>query len=292
LAVGIYVRSVNVARWGRSRRQEFSAHLRWRRGAPARRRIAATYRGILKRRIDFETVVGTVPADGLAIVMCLWNRPGRIEEVLRLLDGQATARPLRLVLWNNQPADSERYRSAITAFRPAGALRSIELHTSQNIGGIGRFIAMRELARRGYRSTFIMLDDDENVSPSFVEDLIAYAGPRTIAGVWAWLSADRYWTRGRVERSGEIANHLGTGGVACDSAIVRSERFFRGIPADFLFMEDMWMSRCALNSGWSLIAVDSPVEFVRADLDQGHAIIDDKERFWRWMSRAGRIPSV
>lgn len=288
----MYVRLVAAGRWFPARGRELSAELRWRRGAPARRRIARTYSHILDGRINFETVLGSVPENGLAIVVCLWNRPERIEPLLRLVDSQSTARPLRLVLWNNDVANQASYREAISAFVPAGSLSSVELHSSPNIGGIGRFVAMRELARRGYESTFVMLDDDQDVSKTFVEDLLASSGDRTIAGVWAWMCTDRYWIRSRAEQPGHPANHIGTGGAACDTALVLSEDFFRKIPSHFLFMEDMWMSRCALNSGWTLVGVDSPVEFVLAHLDQGHAIYDDKERFWNWMSRAHRIPAV
>ncbi len=291
-AVGAYVRLVAAVRWMRARPSDVLDLSRWASGAPARRRIAAQYRRILAEPVELETLLGEVHDDALTIVMCLWNRPERITDVLRVIDTQSTGRPLRLVLWNNQPADSSYYRSTISNYVRSGALSSVEFHESVNIGGVGRFVAMRELVRHGYVGPFITLDDDQNIAPSFVGDLLASSGARTIAGVWAWLSIDKYWRRVQVNSTGETPNHIGTGGAICDSALVRSDRFFTALPPDFLFMEDMWMSRCALNSGWSLVAVDSAVEFVLADRDQGHAIFNDKERFWRWMRRPSRIPAV
>ena len=291
-AVWSYVRLVNAVRWTLSRPAKLADEVRWVRGSPRRRRTARRYLNILNTPVELDLLVGTVLPDALAVVVCLWNRPSRIDDVLRMVDSQVLNRRLRLVLWNNQPADDAHYREAVARFRPAGALASVEMHTSPNIGGIGRFVAMRELVTRGYAGTFIMIDDDENVSASFVADLLDYAAPRTIAGAWAWLSEGRYWRRARVSESGHRANHIGTGGAACDSAIVRSEGFFRDIPSDYLFMEDMWMSRCALNSGWSLVAVGTPVEFVLSELDQGHAIFDQKEKFWKWMARPARTPAI
>jgi hypothetical protein len=260
--------------------------------APERARLKGAYHGILAERLAFEEVRGTPEPGGLAVVVCLWNRPGRIGAVLEQLDAQVTDAPLRLVLWNNNPNDGEHYRSAASAFEPTGAVASIEFFDSpHNIGGIGRFVAMRELVRRGYTGAFVMVDDDENISSRFVHDLLAHWAPRTIVSVWAWLNDRKYWRRGRLTGSGEAADHLGTGGSACDSALVTHESFFTGIPMRYLFMEDIWMSHCATRNGWRLLSCDSPVEFVLSELDQGHALYDDKEHFFTWLKGRGRIPS-
>lgn len=259
--------------------------------APARAQLGRDYRRMLGARIAFELLAGEPDPGAIAVVMCLWNRPERIEDILQMLDAQRSERPLRLVLWNNNTRDKEHYRNAISAFAPRGAVASVELHQSaRNVGGIGRFIAARELVRTGYTGAFIMLDDDENVSASFVEDLLGIAAPRTIGSLWAWRNDGQYWNRRQLEHTGDIANHTGTGGCVCDSALVLSEEFFTRIPIRYLFMEDIWMSQCALRSNWHLVMVETPVTFVLADLDQGHAIYDDKERFFTWLSKPGRVP--
>ena len=95
---------------------------------------------------------------------------------------------------------------------------------------------------------------------------------------------------GTLEHTGEIANHTGTGGCVCDSALVSHPDFFTRIPVKYLFMEDIWMSHCGTRNGWTLLKVDSPVEFVLAELDQGHAIYDRKEKFFTWLQRPGNVP--
>ena len=273
-------------------RRRFGRHLRWLANVPARRRLSSAWRDILAKRIEFETTSGSPDAAALAVVMCLWNRPERIDAVLAQLDAQQTTRPLRLVLWNNQPSDDDHYRDAIARFEASGALSSIELHTSaHNIGGIGRFVAIRELRRRGYSGEFIMLDDDEDVTPQFASTLQAAAAPHTIGSIWAFLMDDiSYWNRLPLAHTGEIAQHTGTGGCVCDSSLVDHDEFFTRIPLEFLFIEDLWMSRVARANGWNLIKVDSPVEFVLAERDQGHAIQENKNDFFLWLARPGSVP--
>jgi hypothetical protein len=258
---------------------------------PSTMKLASEYRRLLRRRIPLETLLGTPQPEAIAIVVCLWNRPERLEEILDIVARQQTSKPLRLVLWNNQPRFDGMYRMRLNASQATGSLRSIEWFTSPwNVGGIGRFLAQRELVRAGYRGPFIMMDDDQDFSPDFVEDLLAQAGEKTVAGVWAWKNDGAYWNRTQVRVTGTSADHVGTGGSVCDSTIVRDEAFFEAIPSRFLFMEDMWMSQYARRNDWTLKMVDSPFNFVLSELDQGHALFDRKENFFSWMKGPGHVP--
>jgi hypothetical protein len=258
---------------------------------PSTRQLLASYRSILRTRITFDVPKGTPDPDAIAVIVCLWIRPERLEDILRIADSQRSTRPIRLVLWNNNPAHNSDYRARINAFEPSGSLESIEFHASpHNIGGVGRFVAARELTRQGYDGPFIMLDDDQDFGPEFVQTLLDAWSPRTIAGVWAWSNDGAYWSRTQVTTDGSPAMHIGTGGSICDSAIVRDDRFFTGIPTRYLFMEDIWMSRVALRNGWMLKMVDVPVEFVMSDLDQGHALFDRKEGFYDWLKDERHLP--
>ncbi|HEY0258756.1 MAG TPA: hypothetical protein VGC18_02790 [Lacisediminihabitans sp.] len=255
--------------------------------------LRRAYHRVLHGDIVFDRFGDAPRPEALAIVVCLWNRPERLADVLRIIDAQRTSRSLRLVLWNNNPLDDEFYRSVIASYRSEGSLTSIELHSSPiNIGGMGRFVAMSELVRHGYTGPFIMMDDDQNFDRDFVETLIAAWIPRSIAGVWAWNNSGDYWDRTQVVESGASAMHVGTGGAICDSAIVGRRTFFTRIPMRFLFMEDIWMSRLAQASGWRLTMVDAPVQFVLSELDQGHALFDYKESFYRWLKNPRHIPAL
>lgn len=259
---------------------------------PEQRRTFRAYRKLVAQSVPFELLSGKKDNGTIAVIVCLWNRPERITEVLRILDSQHDAPRIRLVLWNNQPRDSHHYRRAISGFATSGSLSSIEYYDSpHNIGGIGRFLAARELVSRGYSGAFLMMDDDQDFGQTFVSDLLAVSAPHAVAGVWAWTNSGAYWNRKQVESTGAHANHIGTGGSVCDSSIVTDPKFFVAIPPPYLFMEDMWMSHYASRNGWSLIMVKSPFSFVLSDRDQGHALFDRKELFFRWLAKPGHVPA-
>ncbi|WP_206749483.1 glycosyltransferase family 2 protein [Salinibacterium hongtaonis] len=258
---------------------------------PARLKLARGYAALLASRIEFSQLLGTPSSDSLPIVICLWNRPGRIGDILRIVDEQHTSRPLRLVLWNNKPENEQLYTTTIRQFAAVGSLDSVEIFTSPtNIGGIARFVAARELVRRGYSGPFVMLDDDQIPGPEFVSDLLTAYSPESISGLWAWKNDGAYWNRQQITETGERADHVGTGGSIVDAAIVDDNRFFTAIPQRFLFMEDIWMSHYGARNGWPLRMVKTPVEFVLSELDQGHAIFDQKELFYTWLKDRDRIP--
>lgn len=251
---------------------------------PARSRIAREYRRLVKGGVRLEVLSGDVSESSIPVVICMWRRSERIATILSMLDGQGDCPPIRLVLWNNDPSNSSKLRTVIAELSMSGSLQSIEFYDSAiNVGGVGRFLAIRELLRQGTDASVIMVDDDQDVSPTFVRDLVAVAAPRTLSGVWAWRIHTGYWDRSQVVTQGHSADYVGTGGCICDSVLFADERFLADLPSRFLFMEDIWMSRYAANAGWSLRVVDSPVSFVLAELDQGHSLHRQKAEFYDWM---------
>lgn len=238
-----------------------------------------------------ETLIGSPRPGPIAVIVCLWNRRERIHDILKIIDQQKTSRGVRLVLWNNNAADSAFYRRALADVGPGVTLDCVQfLDSPHNIGGIGRFIAARELKRGGYTDPFIMMDDDQDFGPDFVENLLAVSAPRSIAGVWAWNNDGAYWNRTQVLTTGQGADHVGTGGSICDSALVEDDAFFDRLPMKFLFMEDIWMSRYAKRNGWAVTMVESPFNFVLSERDQGHALFDLKEGFYDWLRDPGNVP--
>ena len=253
--------------------------------------LSDRFAGVRATPPALETLIGSPRPGPIAVIVCLWNRRERIHDILRIIDQQTTSRGVRLVLWNNNAADSAFYRRALADVGPAGALDCVQfLDSPHNIGGIGRFIAARELERGGYTGPFIMMDDDQDFGSDFVEDLLAVSAPRSIAGVWAWNNDGAYWNRSQVLTTGQGADHVGTGGSICDSALVQDEAFFDRLPMKFLFMEDIWMSRYARRNGWAVTMVESPFTFVLSERDQGHALFDRKEGFYDWLRDPGNIP--
>jgi hypothetical protein len=254
-------------------------------------------------RFTLETLFerASVPSAGgeasaVPLVMCLWNRPGRIDEVLRMLDGQQHGGVgIDLVLWNNQSADDAHYRARIAAFAAeaaeraqtdaaAGALRSIRFHTSSvNLRGICRFFVARQEWEAGYRGPFIMLDDDQDVTEHFLADALAAAGPHRLAGWWAWtMHGGGYWDR-HESSVGERVDYAGTGGCVCDIDIVADPAFFRELPRYFAHLEDLWMCSWAKRHGWSIGKLDTPIEFVLDETNQHHGQYNLKAEFWNYL---------
>lgn len=230
-------------------------------------------------------VAGSAPRDAVPVIVCLWNRPHRIRETLNLLARQEDAPPLRVIFWNNKPANDLHYLGEIERFGATGAIASVEYHSSRvNIGGIARFLVARSITRGTSSSPFVMLDDDLNPSPSFVRDLLGAYAPRVYAGFWAFVILDQYWER-RNAVPGEAAQYVGTGGTVCDAALVRDLGFFTRLPARYAFIEDLWASAYAASRGWRVEKVDTDVELTSEDSNQYLGMIDLKARFWAYLRK-------
>lgn len=263
-----------------------------------RRRLASLVAGLKRRlnryrrtllraryargRFRMRTLVGAPRTGAVPVVMALWSRPERAEHVLAQLAAQRGAPPIRLLLWNNAPANDEQYRRAASAV-PPGAVSSVELRSSRtNFGGIARFFLVARLRRAGYDGPVIMLDDDQSFEDDFVAALLSRYRPRSIAGVWAFTQRGTYWGRDEV-LDGGTATYVGTGGCVVDAQIVDLPGFWTRLPDRFSFIEDQWMSYRARVAGWSLRKADLPVEFVLQERNQHHGMLEIKDEFFRYL---------
>jgi len=217
------------------------------------------------------------------IVMCLWNRPERVEHILGMLAGLDPAHPVRLLLWNNHAPDAAFY--AETARRWAegrGALTSVDLVQSpRNIGGLARFVAARLLRNGGYRGPFVMLDDDQDVEASFIGDLLRDWTPRSIVAWWGFSLHGSYWRRAEIT-PGTEPDHAGTGGTMADIDLVADDRFFARLPSRFAFLEDQWMTFFAKANGWRVVKGDTRIVLVLEEKNQYHGLRPLKDVFYAW----------
>lgn len=237
---------------------------------------------ILNQRRTYEYYGGQAPSsDSIPVVMCLWNRRENLETSLRLLNAQAVSRPVRLVLWCNQPADADFYRKALSGFTFDGSLATAELHVSaDNIRGIARFVAIRDIRKDGYRGPVITIDDDQEPGPNFITSLLETYTPKSLVGCWAWNSEVHDYGSRRQPAIGGSATYTGTGAAAFDSDLVDDPAFFKDIPETGIFIEDMWMTRLALHRGWRTERGDVDVAVRDDDRNQYSELIGLKMRFW------------
>lgn len=237
---------------------------------------------MLSQRRSYEYFGGQAPSgDSVPVVMCLWNRRENFETSLRLLNAQAGSRPVRLILWCNQPADADFYRNVLSCFTFNGSLATVELHvSSDNIRGIARFVAIRDIRKDGYRGPVITLDDDQEPGPNFINGLLGTYTPKSLVGWWAWNSEVHDYGSRRQPEIGGGATYVGTGGAILDSDLVDDPAFFAEIPDTGIFIEDMWMTRLALHRGWRTERGAVDVIVRDDDRNQYSELIALKMRFW------------
>lgn len=247
-----------------------------------RARIAALRRAVKRGslgRFDLDSIVGIPRSEALPVIICLWKRRERLPDILKQLDAQADGPPLRVMLWNNNFDDDAAYRSMLGSVDVDGAVASIEYVTSAtNVGGIGRFFLARTLLEADHAGYFVTLDDDQDISSTFISDMLTAARPREISGWWAWNYLDSHWNRTPTP-PGEVADYVGTGGAVIDIELVRDRSFFTALPLRFLFLEDQWMCAYAAQLGWKLRKVDTPIDFVLHETNQFLQMADLKNEF-------------
>ena len=230
-----------------------------------------------------ETLLGTPRLDSIPVIICLWNRPSRIDDILTQLDGQDGTQRVRLMLWNNNDADDAYYRERIAAFTASGTLDSVEyVRSPRNVGGMGRFFLAKYLYKAGFRGHFITLDDDQDVTPAFLDTLLGYAAPHEFSGFWAWNYIDSHWNRTPTE-PGELADYAGTGGAICDIEIVQSSDFFTELPRRYAFLEDQWLCGYAKSLGWQVRKADLDITFVLHETNQFPQLADLKDEFRQYL---------
>ncbi|NYF15850.1 glycosyltransferase involved in cell wall biosynthesis [Microbacterium sp. AK009] len=236
----------------------------------------------------FELLAGEVRPDSILVVICLYNRPDRIDAVLAQLAAQRGSPSIRLVMWNNAPRDDGHYRARIRAMGAWDALASVEYRSSPNIGGIARFIVARRLLGGRAGVPFVMIDDDQDFDESFVAQLLSRHAPRSFSGVWAFFILGSYWARIEAEADGG-ASYVGTGGSVCDAALVRTRGFFWRLPGRYGFIEDLWASMFAGSRGWDLTRAAVPVRFVGEEMNQYHKLTNLKPEFYDYLIAQTRL---
>ena len=231
-----------------------------------------------------ELLLGSIRPGSVPVIVCLWARPDRLQAIVDQLSAQATSVGVRLILWNNRAEMSDRYRSELAVRKELGAISSVEFYSARrNIRGIARFVVARHLFEAGERGAFITLDDDQDISPMFIDDLLAAADPRGVAGWWAFVYGDDYWDR-RPATSGEMASYVGTGGAVFDLSIVQDLGFFTTLPVRFGYIEDIWASHWVKAGGGTLRKIDTSINLVQEELNQYHGLVALKPEFHRYLA--------
>ena len=225
--------------------------------------------------------VGQPSSRHISMVMCLWNRPGRILEILEMLAGQRRTKGIDLYFWNNCADDHEIYESAIRDYRLSGALRSVHLIKSEaNLGSMARFYVARKLAKEGLAGPIIVLDDDEVVTPHFVRIATKRYDPKAVTAWWAFTMGEDYWRDKKPAKKRDRVDHIGPGGSISDSHIFLDDGFFTEIPDKYWLLDDLWLSYYVRSKGIQLKKLDVTIEFVLAETNQWYSVKQLKTDFY------------
>lgn len=225
--------------------------------------------------------IGEPSSSHISIIMCLWNRPGRITEILNMLAGQRRTTGIDLYFWNNCEDDHELYEAAIREHGLSGALRSIHLiKSAANLGSMSRFYIVRKLAKEGLAGPIIVLDDDEVVTPHFVRIAVKRYDPKVVTAWWAFTMGEQYWRDKKPAKRRDRVDHIGPGGMICDSHIFLDDGFFTELPDKYWLLDDIWLSYYVRSKGYQLKKLDVAIEFVLGEKNQWYSLVDLKSEFF------------
>ena len=217
------------------------------------------------------------------IVMCTWQRIERLPITLELLTTQS-CNDFDLFIWNNNseyvaPID------ALVGSREWPYPIAIH-HSSENVGGFGRFFWCKKLVGTSDCSHVIFLDDDQEFSSELVSGFLREAAPRTISSRWSYrfVRNGSYWNRLRA-KEGEEAHYCGTCGMIMDISLFKDEKFFSECPMRFrLGMEDLWLSFYAQHVlEWRLVASSVKVRTIADERDTYLKIRGAKVEFLEYL---------
>lgn len=249
-----------------------------------RQRLENLVKRVIKRRLlagrfhSETTEFAPIGGREARVLICLWNRPSRMSDILELLDSQDFPHGVRLFLWNNNKNEHGLYRAAIAKFSARGALKTVDLvKTPFNLGSIARFYWARKLSVDG--GPIIVIDDDQDVAPTFVSQAIQAYRPDTVTAWWAWKIGDTYWDRQKAN-PGDRINHIGPGGMVCSSQIFADRDFFTKIPEKYWMLDDIWLSYFATTRGYTLAKLAVDIDFVMDETNQFYGQASLKPDFY------------
>jgi len=211
---------------------------------------------------------------GTKIDICVatYQRPHRIFSLKKQLEKQ-TDQNFQLNIWNNSGLD-------------LGYIRDTFIHNAkENTGSYGRF----ELVSLTHGDIILFLDDDEDITPDFVEyhrKQYEKFGKNCILGWYAkrWESED-YWDHKWIHY-GEEADYIGTGGMILHRGIFR-DRELKNIPEEFIKAEDLFLSYVARKNGMKLIGIQQKCIIQNDGYDQSNSLVEYKREAFTKLREKG-----
>jgi glycosyltransferase involved in cell wall biosynthesis len=237
------------------------------------KKIASSYKtgGIKKYK---DVLMEAMPYIG--IVMCTWKRISKLDETLKMLSKQ-TYKNFKFHIWNNNIHEKDQVTKIIEKY---SNLQIEVYHSSENIGGIGRFHYATKIADK--YSKILFFDDDQIFNNEFIEDFDKLYKPKSVISWFGWKMNGSYYNRSRVIDLKEC-NYCGTGGMLVDSKIFLDKRILN-IPKEFSFIEDLWLSYFAkYEHFYRLYGCSIDLKIIEDGNDQYKNLKPLKEKFYSYL---------
>ncbi len=167
---------------------------------------------------------------------------------------------LRVHIANNMPARQPSLVS-LAADKTHETFHVKVTNMGKNLGGMARFVLVREILRAELMDFVIFIDDDQLCFRNTIGDLWDQRKYRAMVSWFgkSWRSpSEMYWnpTFGftQIKDSTSVPqfwSYAGTGMSIVDTLIFSDERLFQ-IPTKYTFVEDVWLSYVIKTNGWLL----------------------------------------
>jgi hypothetical protein len=214
----------------------------------------------------------------VCIIMCVWERVDKLNNTISMLNNQ-TFKNFDFYIWNNNNNDD--VINYLTIIKNEYNIINGVYNSSENVGGLGRFIYAKELS--GKYSKIIFIDDDQIFGDDLISKMVSLFCEKTIISWWSWkINTLDYFNRNRVLDLKE-ADYCGTGGMIVDSKIFKEKVIFE-IPNKYKFIEDLWLSFIAKNVlNYKLLGYDFNIKIVQDGKDQSLKLLNLKREMYLFL---------
>jgi len=218
--------------------------------------------------------VAASPApDVIHVVTCVYHRRNTKTYLEQLANSNlASGHKLHIHICNNKSDRQAELEDLVAQINHRKKLKRLPIHQMDvhdmgtNQGGFSRFVLARSIARKHFVDYVIMVDDDQYVKRTTVEEIYAEREPRTYKTWYGknweptqksyWLQRDKklvYHPRLRSQFHPDVKEYQygGTGMSIIDASVFMNQELFE-LEQQYLFVEDIWLSYIVQLMGWHI----------------------------------------
>lgn len=202
--------------------------------------------------LDYITHLPISPVlnEDIHIVMCQYKRVEYLSRILKTIQAQTIANRIVIHIVNNNIDKWEDIKSVVKSI-DISPVRFTLCNTGNNYYGYARFLRVKQLLKTKFLPYVIFIDDDQEIPPTWVEDMYKLKKPMTYSAWYGRIfepSKPLYWnsiiTHTAITNntnSATIYDYAGTCGCIVDTRIFMTDILFR-CPKKYRCVEDLWLS--------------------------------------------------